>query len=239
MKIITAIVLALAVSFLSILPAYYIAAEVKEERLLGVTAGEIWNKRDSFHIDQVHVKEGRIEVVIYEMTRQSEEEIQTLAAPYEVLLDNRTFEGRDSIMFSKNFTFTEDKTDVVCEGKECSGLIFPMKNAPYVSKGLLMVPLREVITMLEESSDSNYEIRWMGGEAGIIELITNSGILQISCKNSTQTRLPQNETYILDGKIEVQEGVAYFPCSRANFAYIVPMLKMTQDFEEMSIQLFS
>jgi len=108
-----------------------------------------------------------------------------------------------------------------------------------VSNGFLMIPFRQVFTVLDDSSEHNYKLKWVGGENQIIELITNSALIQISCKNSTIEIISYDDTYSLNGKIEIQDGVAYFPCSLENLRYIVSSIKITQDIEAMNIEIMS
>lgn len=240
MKFLSALVLSMVFSFLTVIPAYCNDTIANENQMVGITAGKIWNQRHDFNIQEVNVNEGEIEVIIVEMTPKSETEIRKIANPYEVTFVNQKKQGIDGYARNKNFILTEGKNDVECEGEDCKGLIFQLQNAPYVSNGFLMIPLRQVFTVLDDSSDCNYDLKWVGGDRGIIEVLTNCGLpLQISCKNNTITIIPYDETYHLDGKIEIRDGVAYFPCSLENFRYIVLPIKITQDIEEMYIEIMS
>ncbi len=240
MKFLSALVLTLVFSLLTVLPAYCDDAIVNEDQMIGVAAGKVWNQRDTFEIEQVNVNEGEIEIVIVEMSPETEAEIRKIVEPYEVSFLNQKKQGRDGYARYKNFILTEGKNDVECEGEDCKGLIFQLQNAPYVSNGFLMIPLRQVFTMLDDNSDCHYNLKWVGGNGGIIEVLTNSGLpIQLSCKNNTITIIPYDEAYSLDGKIEVRDGVAYFPCSLENLRYIVPSIKITQDIEEKKVEIMS
>lgn len=209
--------------------------------MIGIAAGKVWKQRRDFNILEVNVNEGKIDVIIEEMTPKIETEIRKIAYPYDVTFVNQKRQGRDSYKRYKNFILTEGKNDVECEGEDCKGLIFQLQNAPYKSNGFLMIPFRQVFTILDDSSDCHYKLKWVGGENQMIELTTNSnaGLIQISCKNNMITIVPYNDTYSLDGKIEFRDGVAYFPCSKENLRYIVSSIKITQDFEEMSMEIYS
>lgn len=234
MKFLSALVLSMVFSVLTVFPAYCNDTIVNEDQTIGVMAGKIWNKRHDFNIQEVNVNEGKIEVIIVEMTPKSETEIRELAKPFEVTFVNKKNEGRDAILITKKFIFTEGEKYV-----ECEGLAFQLQNAPYVSNGFLMIPFRQAITVLDDSSEHNYKLKWVGGENQIIELITNSALIQISCKNSTIEIISYDDTYSLNGKIEIQDGVAYFPCSLENLRYIVSSIKITQDIEAMNIEIMS
>lgn len=235
MKFLSALVLSMVFSVLTVSPAYCNDTIVNEDQTIGVMAGKIWNKRHDFNIQEVNVNEGKIEVIIVEMTPKSETEIRELAKPFEVTFVNKKNEGRDAILITKKFIFTEGEKYVDSEG-----LTFQLQNAPYVNNGFLMIPLRQVFTVLDDSSDCNYDLKWVGGDRGIIEVLTNSGLpIQMSCKYNTITIIPYDETYSLNGKIEIQDGVAYFPCSLENLRYIVSSIKITQDVEEMNIEIMS
>lgn len=235
MKFQSTLLLSIIIFFLTVSPAYCNDTIANEDHMIGIVAGKIWNQRRNLNIQEVNVNEGKIEVIIVEMTPKSETEIRELAKPYEVTFVNQKYEGRDAILLTKKFIFTEGEKYV-----ECEGLTFQLQNAPYVNNGFLMIPLRQVFTVLDDSSDCNYDLKWVGGDRGIIEVLTNSGLpIQMSCKYNTITIIPYDETYSLDGKIEVQDGVAYFPCSLENLRYIVSSIKITQDIEAMNIEIMS
>lgn len=241
MRFLLTVVLSIVFSFLIVIPASCNDTVVNEDPQLGVAAGSIWNQRRGFNIEQVNVNEGKIEVIIVEMTSKSEMEIREIAKPFEVAFINQKRHGRDAYGRPVNYILTEGKTDVSCEGEECGGLIFQLQNAPYVSGGFLMIPLKEVLTMLDNSSDRHYDLKWVGGDNQLIEITTNSNawLIQISCKNNTKKIVLYDDTYGLEGKIEIRNGVAYFPCSKENLRHIVPFIKITQDFEEMNIEIFT
>lgn len=234
MKFLSTLLLSIIIFFLTVSPAYCNDTIANEYPMIGIVAGKIWNQRRNFNIQEVNVNEEKIEVIIVEMTPKSETEIRELAKPFEVTFVNQKYEGRDAILITKKFIFTEGEKYV-----ECEGLTFQLQNAPYVSNGFLMIPFRQAITVLDESSDHNYKLKWVGGDNQIIELVTNSALIQISCKNSTIAIISYDKTYNLDGKIEIRDGVAYFPCSLENLRYIVPSIKITQDIEEMNIEIMS
>lgn len=241
MKFLSALVLSLVFSFLTVIPAYCNETIANEDQMIGIAAGKVWNQRRSFNIEQVNVNDGKIEIVIVEMSPETETEIRKIVDPYDVTFVNEERQGKDAILICKKFNFTEGKTYVECEGEDCKGLIFQLQNAPYVSNGFLMIPLRQAITVLNDSSDHNYNLKWMGGDNQIIEITanTNAGLIQISCKNNTITIVPFDDTYSLDGNIEIRNGVAFFPCSLENLRYIVSSIKITQDIEEMYIEIMS
>lgn len=228
MKILLTLALSIVFSVQAVNTVYCNDTIGNEDQMIGVAAGKIWNQKRSFNIEQVHVNKGKIEVIIIEMTPKRETEIREIAKPFEVIFINQQRQGRDAYRISVNYILTEGKTDVPYKSEECGGLIFQLQNAPYVSGGFLMIPLKEVFTML------------VGGNNQMIELATNSnaGLIQISCKNNTITIVPFDDTYDLEGKIEIRNGIAYFPCSKENLKYIVP-IKITQDFEEMTVDIFS
>ncbi len=223
-------------SFLTVIPAYCNDTIANEDQMIGVAAGKVWNQRRSFNIEQVNVNEGKIEIVIVEMSAETEAEIRKIVDPYDVTFVNEERQGKDGILICKKFNFTEGKTYV-----ECEGMIFEIQNAPYVSDGFLMIPLRQAITVLNDSSDHSYNLKWVGGDNQMIEITanTNAGLIQISCKNNTITIIPFDDTYSLDGKIEIRDGVAYLPCSLENLSFIDPSIKITQDIDEMYIEIMS
>lgn len=240
MKILLTLALSIVFSVQAVITVYCNDTIGNEDQMIGVAAGKIWNQKRSFNIEQVHVNKGKIEVIIIDMTPKREAEIREIAKPFEVIFINQQRQGRDAYRISVNYILTEGKTDVPYKSEECGGLIFQLQNAPYVSGGFLMIPLKEVFTMLDHSSDGHYDLKWVGGNNQMIELATNSnaGLIQISCKNNTITIVPFDDTYDLEGKIEIRNGIAYFPCSKENLKYIVP-IKITQDFEEMTVDIFS
>ncbi|MCQ4936717.1 hypothetical protein [Anaerotignum propionicum] len=235
MKFLSALVLSMVFSFLTVIPAYC-NDTIANDHMIGIAVGKIWNQRRNFDIQEVNVNEGKIEIVIVEMSPETETEIRKIVDPYDVTFVNEERQGKDAILICKKFNFTEGKTYV-----ECEGMFFEIQNAPYVSNGFLMIPLRQAITVLNDSSDHNYKLKWMGGDNQMIEITanTNAGLIQISCKNNTITIIPFDDTYSLDGKIEIRDGVAYFPCSLENLKFIDPSIKITQDIEKMNIEIMS
>lgn len=240
-KLLMVMLLSLVFSFLTVIPASCNDTLINEDLQMGVLPRNIWNQKRSFNIEQVNVIDGKIEVIIIEMTSRSETEIREIAMPFEVAFINQKRNGRDAYKRPVNYILTEGKTDVSCEGEECGGLIFQLQNAPYVSGGFLMIPLKEVLTMLDNSSDRHYDLKWVGGDNQMIEITTNSNVwlIPISCKNNTKKIVPFDDTSVLEGKIEIRNGVVYFPCSKENLRHIVPSIKIKQDFEEMNIEIFT
>lgn len=229
------IFLVLVISFLTVIPAYGNDNIMNEDQKLGVVGGEIWNRRNIFNIQEVNVNGGKIEVIIESMSPEKEIEIRKIAYPYEVEFINTENQGKDNYIKTKEFILTEGETYVKCEG-----MFFEIQDAPYISSGFLMIPLRQVFTMLDDSSEINYEINWMGGNDESIELLTGSGLpIQISSKNNTLTILPDNTTFSLDGKIEIHDGIAFYPCSKDNLRFIFPVVNIQQDFEEISVKIMS
>lgn len=228
-------VLVLVLSFLIAIPVYCNDNLSNKNQELGVVAGQIWNKRHQFNIEQVNVNEAEIEVIVENISSKKQNEIRNSAYPYNVKFVNVEPKGKDNYIKTREFILSEGIPYI-----KSKGMVFETQNSPYMQNGFLMIPLRSAFKILDNASEHIYEIKWVGGDEKIVELLTGSGVpIQLSLKNNTLTSLPNNITYNLDGKIEICNGTTFFPCSIDNVRLIFPSVKIIQDFEGTTVEIMS
>lgn len=205
---------------------------VESDRECKITAGKIWRNRYNFSIGRIEVVDNVIFVRTYRsLTKEEEKAIREMASPYEVsILQNYNHEESTGL---QKYVFTAKDKYV-----QSNGMLLELDHTPYMRDGILMISWRDYINLYTDVTDYQVQSQWIGGDnqeivfsitskAGNPPRIYANGALSIK-NNTFSTIIPNHydgsytidETFDLEGQLELKEGVAYYPFSLQNLGKI-------------------
>lgn len=205
---------------------------IEPDRECQIAAGKIWRNRYDLSIGRIEV----INNVIFvrtdcSLTKEQEKAIQEMASDYEVsILQNYNRENNTDV---QRYIFTAGDQYV-----RSNGMLLELEHTPYMQDGILMIAWRDYINLYTDVTNKKVQSQWVGGEnqeivfsviskAGTPPWIYANGVLSI--KNNTFSAIIPNRydgsftkdaTYNLEGKMELKDGVAYYPFSLGNLKKI-------------------
>ena len=191
-------------------------------------AGYIWRQSGELGLEEVIVIDNVISIETgFGYKPESEQRIRDMAPQYRMVFKpRRTY---DAVGFPKTYSFTVGEKYI-----KSNGMLLEWKEAPYFKDGIPMISFRELMDFCNDVSPGTIRYKWEGGEEQIIKIGVFSLLGDISVKNNTVTQsLVGGATNVvpLEGKVEIINGVTYFPMTLENFTTIHLFGRSTYDEE--------